>query len=118
MLFAWFDGVIYKGWKKPLKADDLYDLNPDNSSQTIIPAWEKNWEKQRKKKLRNAKIPTQINLSIVPTIVQSFGGLFAVATFVRFLNILMQMVSKRFVSIVSKLIVRLKFLIKSSLYFR
>ena len=93
MFFAWFDGMIYKGWKKPLKAEDLYDLNPADSASTIIPRWEENWEQQRKRKSKNAKSPQEINLSIVPTIAWSFGGTFAVASFIRFTNILLQLVS-------------------------
>ena len=93
MFFAWFDGMIWKGWKAPLKADDLYDLNPVDSSSHIIPRWEENWENQRKRKSKTVKPPGEINLSIVPTIVWSFGGTFAVASFIRFINILMQLVS-------------------------
>lgn len=93
MFFAWFDGMIWKGWKKPLTADDLYDLHPDDSSRNIIPVWEQNWEKQKEQKSRNAKDANVVNLSIVPTMIRSFGGLFAVASFIRFINILMQMVS-------------------------
>ena len=92
MFFAWFDGIIWKGWKAPLKADDLYDLNPADSSRQIIPIWENNWKKQWQKKLHKTQNPSEIKLSIVPTIVRSFGGLFAVASFVRFINILMQLV--------------------------
>ena len=92
MFFAWFDGMIWKGWKKPLTADDLYDLHPDNSSRNIIPVWEQNWGKQKERKSHNAKNPNVVNLSIVPTIVRSFGGLFALASFIRFINILMQLV--------------------------
>ena len=93
MFFAWFDGMILKGWKNPLKADDLYDLHPEDSSSHIIPRWEENWEKQRKRKSKANKTSGEIILSIVPTIVRSFGGTFAVASFVRFINILMQLVS-------------------------
>ena len=92
MFFAWFDGLIWKGWKNPLKADDLYELNPDDHSTHILPKWEENWQKQRERKSRNAKTPNGIYLSIVPTMIRSFGGLFAVASFVRFINILMQLV--------------------------
>ena len=94
MFFAWFDGMIWKGWKKPLTAEDLYDLHPNDSSRNIIPVWEENWQKQKERKSRHAKDSNVINLSIVPTIIRSFGGLFAAASFVRFINILMQMVSR------------------------
>ena len=43
MFFAWFDGLIWKGWKNPLKADDLYELNPDDHSSHILPKWIR-WE--------------------------------------------------------------------------
>ena len=96
MFFAWFDGLIWKGWKKPLKSDDLYDLNPADSARQIIPIWENNWQKQKEKKLRKAKDSSEIKVSIIPTMIRSFGGLFAVASFVRFINILMQLVREYF----------------------
>ena len=92
MFFAWFDGIIYEGWKRRLKAEDLYDLTQDDLSRNIVPVWERNWEKQRQKKIRKAQLPTQIHMSIIPTILQTFGSSFAVATFVRFVNSATQLV--------------------------
>ena len=106
MFFAWFNGIIYNGWKRHLKADDLYDLNQDDLSRNIVPVWERNWEKQRRKNIRKAQIPTQIHMSIIPTILQTFGSSFAVATFLRFVGLVMQMVRQpiSFIAIFFKLI--------------
>lgn len=41
--FAWFDTLALKGFRKPLEADDLWDMNPEDSSREIVPKFEKHW---------------------------------------------------------------------------
>ncbi|XKL66881.1 hypothetical protein PGB90_010301 [Kerria lacca] len=43
ILFIWFDRLIWKGYKKPLENDDLWNLDHDNTSASIVPKFEKSW---------------------------------------------------------------------------
>lgn len=49
LVFAWFDGLVLLGYKKPLEQTDLWDLSPDNSSHAIVPIFEKHWLKSVEK---------------------------------------------------------------------
>lgn len=45
LLFAWFDPLAWKGYRNPLEQDDLWDMNPEDSSKEIMPIFMKHWEK-------------------------------------------------------------------------
>lgn len=41
----WFNKVCSKGVRKPLEVDDLYCLNPEDTSAYLVPQWTKLWNK-------------------------------------------------------------------------
>ncbi|XP_054264491.1 ATP-binding cassette sub-family C member 3-like [Macrosteles quadrilineatus] len=43
VLFAWFDRLIWKGFKSPLTVADLWDLRFQDTAGQIIPRFEKYW---------------------------------------------------------------------------
>lgn len=43
--FAWFDRLALKGFRKPLEASDLWDMNPEDSCREIVPKFEKHWNR-------------------------------------------------------------------------
>lgn len=45
LVFAWFDPLAWQGYKAPLEQNDLWDISPERSSQEIIPAFLKNWDR-------------------------------------------------------------------------
>lgn len=45
LMFAWFDKMAWKGYKKPLTQTDLWDLKPEDRTTEIIPAFSKHWDK-------------------------------------------------------------------------
>lgn len=62
MLFLWFDSLTWRGYRKPLESEDMWDINPEDTSDQMIPRWDKYWkanvEKNRiamEKKERKAK---------------------------------------------------------------
>ncbi|XP_050310916.1 multidrug resistance-associated protein 1 isoform X2 [Anthonomus grandis grandis] len=92
LLFAWFDRMTWKGFRKPLEEDDLWDLNPDDSAAEIVPIFERHWRRTISKCER---IPVharaqfkgdtgQIDFvqskkkeaSVMPALIKSFGGMF------------------------------------------
>ncbi|XP_018420640.1 PREDICTED: multidrug resistance-associated protein 1-like [Nanorana parkeri] len=44
--YSWYSRIITLGYRKPLEREDLIDLNEDESSYNIYPAFEKNWRKE------------------------------------------------------------------------
>lgn len=44
----WFNAVCLLGKKKPLEVSDLYSLNKDDLSSTLVPRWNRLWEKAMK----------------------------------------------------------------------
>ncbi|XP_028669916.1 multidrug resistance-associated protein 1-like isoform X1 [Erpetoichthys calabaricus] len=55
ILFYWFTGLVVKGYRKPLKADDLWSLRQDDTSEKIISDLEKVWTVECAKLLRKAE---------------------------------------------------------------
>jgi len=50
-MFFWFDKLAWKGYKKPLTTNDLWDLNPEDKSAALVPLFDKYW-KQTQDKLK------------------------------------------------------------------
>ncbi|XP_031432945.1 multidrug resistance-associated protein 1-like [Clupea harengus] len=46
ILFWWYCGLVVKGYRSPLKAEDLWSLRERDTSDTIIADLEKEWAKQ------------------------------------------------------------------------
>ncbi|KAI2474349.1 ATP binding cassette (ABC) transporter subfamily C member, partial [Diabrotica virgifera virgifera] len=49
LLFAWFDPLAWKGFRKPLETKDLWDINVEDSSRELVPVFEKYWSQTLKK---------------------------------------------------------------------
>lgn len=45
LLFAWFDSMTWKGFRRPLESEDLWDINEEDSSKEIIPIFMKYWDR-------------------------------------------------------------------------
>lgn len=84
--FAWFDGIIRKGWKNPIKEEDLHDISPDLSCHRVMAQWSKYWGRQAEKKAVKA------NMSIIPTLIWTFGPAFILAGLNRLVVTLLQQV--------------------------
>lgn len=90
LLYLYFDSFTWTGFRKPLTDDDMFDLNPEDTSRELVPPFDKYWyesvEKGRKKQLANDKKagkvnPTykphaQTNGSVLPAMVKAYGGPF------------------------------------------
>ena len=49
LTFAWLDPLIWKGYRRPLVQDDMWSLQYENSTSTIVGRWDKNWKKTIRK---------------------------------------------------------------------
>lgn len=50
--YFWFDTMAWKGYKKPLEASDLWDLNARDKSKSVVPRFDKHWENSLKKGMK------------------------------------------------------------------
>ena len=91
MFFSWFDGLAWKGWRRTLTKEDLWNLTPSNRSSNIIPVWDKNWEKETKKAKKE--------FSILTTLILCFGGEFFWSSVLNFIYTLLQYVSPQIVNL-------------------
>ena len=42
----WQNGQIWRGWRCPLKHEDLPDMNQSDKSRSVAPRFQKNWDKE------------------------------------------------------------------------
>ena len=45
---SWFEPLIWRGYRKPLEATDLWDLNRRDKSSYIVPRYDRHWENSLK----------------------------------------------------------------------
>ena len=93
MLFTWFDGMVWRGWRRYLVNEDLWTLNPSDRCRGVIPEWDANWDNQKK-----AKQPKRKPLSILNTLVSSFGGVFAASAILQLIYTIISFVSPQLVN--------------------
>lgn len=66
VIFAWFDPITWKGYKKPLTVNDLPDIDPQNVSNELWPVFNRIWKKYQTNaaKIKNKK--NSIKISNLP----------------------------------------------------
>ncbi|KAL7641498.1 UNVERIFIED_CONTAM: hypothetical protein RMT77_007369 [Armadillidium vulgare] len=74
--FSWLDRLIWKGYRNPLKQEDLYDLPPGKITNEMLKRWDANWKKVYKDIKWDKKKPETIKelkeLSILSVILRTF----------------------------------------------
>ena len=112
LFFSWFTGIAWTGVKRPLVAEDLWDLNPIIASRTVVPKFNRYWEKisnsisfiKSSSRLNNAsfsrstdnveikpskKEKSKYRISIFPSLVKSFGFSFLFGSIFKLVHDLM-----------------------------
>lgn len=100
LFFQWFSTTTWTGFKRPLIEDDIFDVNPQFSSNELVPIFDKNFErsikKNAKKSARNIKeneTPSEAtNGSILNALWKSFGSQLMMSLFLRIVIDLIQFV--------------------------
>lgn len=100
ILFAWFDPLTWKGYKRPLVGSDLWDINPSDTTEAMSPKFDRFWRmnvaKNEKASARkpqptttkaNDKTPKSTQRltkgNIMPVLFQTFGPQFYLAGFLK-----------------------------------
>ncbi|XP_076064714.1 multidrug-Resistance like Protein 1 isoform X2 [Oratosquilla oratoria] len=118
MTFAFFDRMVWWGYKKPLKQEILWDLTLDNTSEEVVKSWENNWAKATSKAYKkgeshtwatyaNSAAQVQVSgtagnkehyVSILPTMIRTFGAEFFFGAILKLIYDIMQFVSPQILS--------------------
>ncbi|XP_011637000.1 multidrug resistance-associated protein 1 isoform X7 [Pogonomyrmex barbatus] len=109
VIFAWFDSLAWKGFRKPLETSDLWSMNPEDMASEIVPKFDKYWNKNLRKtdEVENAKASFrkasgQVNFnsnrkkkiaSILPPICKAFGATFLFGAFLKLIQDVMTFIS-------------------------
>ncbi|XP_011264384.1 multidrug resistance-associated protein 1 isoform X2 [Camponotus floridanus] len=116
ILFAWFDALAWKGFRKPLETSDLWSMNPEDMATEIVPKFDKYWNKSLIKRdelvwtyfrVENAKASYrkasgQVDFngsqkkkiaSILPPICKAFGATFTFGAFLKMIQDIMTFIS-------------------------
>ncbi|CAG7831109.1 unnamed protein product [Allacma fusca] len=112
LTFFWFESLAWKGYRKPLEYDDLWDLNAEDKSKNQVPAFDKRWNKS----LAKAKIvpdskasfqaksesidikskgkkPGKPQASVLPTLCSAFGPTFLMGALLKLVHDVLVFVS-------------------------
>ncbi|XP_029673303.1 multidrug resistance-associated protein 1 isoform X3 [Formica exsecta] len=116
ILFAWFDSLAWKGFRKPLETSDLWSMNPEDMASEIVPRFDKYWNKNlikteelvwtyfrvesAKASFRKASGQVDFNgtrkkkvASILPPICKAFGATFMFGAFLKLIQDIMTFIS-------------------------
>ncbi|CAL1682835.1 unnamed protein product [Lasius platythorax] len=109
ILFAWFDSLAWKGFRKPLETSDLWSMNPEDMATEIVPKFDKYWNKNliktdevesAKASFRKASGQVDFNggrkkkvASILPPICKAFGATFMFGAFLKLIQDIMTFIS-------------------------
>ncbi|XP_068237783.1 multidrug resistance-associated protein 1-like isoform X4 [Palaemon carinicauda] len=114
VVFAWLDKLIWKGYRKPLQRKDLWNLTYENASEYVVSVWNKNYLRSRAKAEKKvastetwASPPKSADhiemtgqtkhkpppISILPTMVRTFGPSFLFGAILKLCYDLLQFVS-------------------------
>ena len=90
--FMWFDIMTWRGFRKPLVEEDMWDINPQNASIEIAPSFDKHWKRSVEKNINKVPKAEKVdnkgatkefirnvkstNGSVVSVLFSAFGGPF------------------------------------------
>ncbi|KAL0880786.1 hypothetical protein ABMA27_001981 [Loxostege sticticalis] len=104
LTFSWFDPLALTGFRRTLTENDLWSLNPQDSSKEVVPKFDKYWERSLKKreistsngtKATYSKTSASVNFkpesekkpaSILPALCLAFGGQFLFGALLKLFN--------------------------------
>ncbi|KYN22520.1 Multidrug resistance-associated protein 1, partial [Trachymyrmex cornetzi] len=109
IIFAWFDSLAWKGFRKPLETSDLWSMNPEDMATEIVPKFDKYWNKNLRKtdevesvKASYRQTSGQVDFnssrkkkvaSILPPICKAFGATFMFGAFLKLIQDIMTFIS-------------------------
>ncbi|GAB0099313.1 multidrug resistance-associated protein 1 [Sergentomyia squamirostris] len=112
MFFAWFDPLAWRGFRKPLENEDLWNMKPEDTAGEVMPLFAKYWNKTLAKTAeKNRPTPPKATFSkdsasvsftkpkakktasILPAIIKAFGPTFLFGAMLKFIQDILTFVS-------------------------
>ncbi|XP_077284669.1 multidrug resistance-associated protein 1-like [Arctopsyche grandis] len=134
ILFAWFDSLVWAGYKRPLTMNDLWSMNPEDTSMEIVPIFDKYWNKaleeaakenakassenqtSSNKKKKPEKIKSPKKASVMIPIIKAFGSTFLFGAFLKLTQDLMVFISPQVLSLLISFVSGDEYVWKGYLY--
>ncbi|XP_043683569.1 multidrug resistance-associated protein 1 isoform X3 [Vespula pensylvanica] len=127
LIFAWFDSLAWKGFKKPLESTDLWSMNPEDTASEIVPKFGRHWSKTSKKgdkliwsyfSVQNAKASFrkssgQVDFdndrrkkvsSILPALCKAFGATFLFGAVLKLIQDIMTFISPQLLKLLIRFV--------------
>ncbi|XP_065568544.1 multidrug resistance-associated protein 1-like isoform X2 [Artemia franciscana] len=117
LTFSWFDKLAILGYRRSLEVKDLWDLKPEDRSSSVVPRWDKFWNKAVSKALKNSaettdkaefskskenveikRAPKKKQISILPTLVKTFGWTFLSGSVLKLVQDMLTFISPQLLS--------------------
>nr|CAD7574755.1 unnamed protein product [Timema californicum] len=102
MFFTWLDPLVWKGYRSPLTHDQLWNLNPEDTSRVVVPKFDRRWDRAVKKasgissdgKVSYSKSSIKIDfagdqktktpyVSLLMPLIKAFGDTFIMGSFLK-----------------------------------
>lgn len=87
ILFVWFEHIIWQGYRRPLTEDDVFELDPQETTKCLSQGFDNYWmesvkngqrqlQNEERKKGEKSISSRRTNGSVFPAMVKAFGGPF------------------------------------------
>ncbi|XP_045473295.1 multidrug resistance-associated protein 1-like isoform X2 [Harmonia axyridis] len=94
LFFSWIETLAWKGFRKPLTDEDLYDLRDQDSARHVVVNFDYHWTKKlHRKKSTNPKV------SVLPICLEAFLSTFIFGILLKFSSDLLAFVSPQILSL-------------------
>ncbi|XP_076041208.1 ATP-binding cassette sub-family C member 3-like [Oratosquilla oratoria] len=62
LVFGWVEGLVWRGWRRPLVEEDLFDLPPEHTSKNLGDRWRAHWSDFLKRRRDSQKLRSRQEL--------------------------------------------------------
>lgn len=104
IVYHWFNPMVWKGYRKPLEETDLWNINPEDSSNEIVAVFLKYWNRAVGKASASGKsLKKQIkkrNASIMYPICKAFGPAFLFGAIFNLVQDVLMFASPHFLNLI------------------
>ncbi|KAF2879992.1 hypothetical protein ILUMI_26180, partial [Ignelater luminosus] len=119
IFYQWFDSLLWRGFKKPLEASDLWNIRNEDTSREIVPRFDQHWNKAVEEAEKNTpQYPRaefksnsgridfvndgdvkKIEVSVLPALIRAFGPAFLFGCLLKLIHTILIFVSPQILSL-------------------
>ncbi|XP_063222702.1 multidrug resistance-associated protein 1-like [Bacillus rossius redtenbacheri] len=113
LLFLWFDKFVWRTYRSSVSEEELWDLKPEESSKSVVPRFEKHWNKAVRKSRDDvlvAKLGSKSGsldfkqheaaraATVLPALCRAFGATFLSSSVLMLCNVVVTFVNPQILS--------------------